>query len=74
MCKPLIQIWLVTLYKTRFIRDIRTQPESSENMATWGLTFDEDVTVCDGRELETEPISQGGKTFNYDLKGLLAKC
>lgn len=39
-------------------------------MATWGLTFDEDVAVCDGRELEIEPISQGGKTFHYDLKGL----
>ena len=54
---------------SRFIRDIRSQPESSENMATWGLTFDEDVAVCDGRELEIEPISQGGKTFHYDLKG-----
>ncbi len=38
-------------------------------MQTWGLTFDDDVTVCDGRELEAESISQGGKTFQYDLKG-----
>ena len=59
----------VFLVGVRFIRDIRSQPESAENMQTWGLTFDDDVTVCDGRELEAESISQGGKSFQYDLKG-----